>query len=132
MQLPTAQPGDDKVLYRDLSYRIVGCAQRVHTALGPGFPERVYQRALSLELAKQKIPFEIERQCEVFYDGVCCGDFRVDFLIEGCVILELKAAECLGDEHVAQALAYLKATGLRLAILLNFGAKSLEHRRIVL
>jgi GxxExxY protein len=132
MDMAADQAGKDKVLYRELSYGIVGCAQRVHAALGPGFPEKVHQRALTLEMAKAGLCFQAENPFEVMYDGVNCGDFRADFVVDGCVILELKAVECLVDEHIAQAVAYLKATGLRLAILINFGARKLETRRVVL
>ena len=123
---------DDRVYHRKLSFEVVGCAQKVHRELGPGFPESVYQRALSHELAKAKIPFESERSTEVFYDRVLCGQFRMDMVVGEAIILELKALERLTDEHVAQALSYLKATGLRLAILVNFGTKSLETKRVVL
>ncbi len=121
-----------EIRHKDLSYRIVGCAQKVHRNLGPGFPEAVYQRALCHELAKAKIPFQCEKPVEVFYDGVLCGQFRIDILADEKVILELKAIDALNGEHIAQALSYLKATGLDLAILLNFGRKSLETKRLVI
>ena len=122
----------DRVYFRKLSYDVVGCAQRVHSALGPGFPEEVYHRALCHELVKAKIPFESEKTVEVTYDGIVCGKFRMDIVIENKIILELKAIECLSDVHLAQALSYLKATGFKLAILFNFGQKSLETQRVVL
>ena len=122
----------DKLYHRQLSFAVVGCAQRVHRALGPGFPEGVYQRALCHELAKSNIPFESEKATEVFYDGVLCGQYRIDILVDGKIVLELKALERLSDDHLAQALSYLKATGLHLAILMNFGRKSLEAKRVVL
>jgi len=124
-------PGDE-VLFRKLSFDVVGCAQRVHAVLGPGFPERVYQKALCHELCKARIPFQGEQLVQVFYDGVLCGDFRMDLVVADSIVLELKALDRLTDEHVAQALSYLKATGLRLAMLLNFGTRSLEVRRVVL
>jgi len=124
--------GNDKVFFRKLSFDVVGCAQRVHGALGPGFPEEVYHRALCHELVKAKIPFESEKTVEVTYDGIVCGKFRMDIVIEGKIILELKAIECLLDVHLAQALSYLKATGFKLTILINFEQKSLETQRVVL
>ncbi|HUT56681.1 MAG TPA: GxxExxY protein [Phycisphaerae bacterium] len=123
---------EDKLLHRKLSFDVVGCAQRVHSELGPGFPESVYHRALCVELAAARIPFETEKSVQVFYRKALCGEFRCDIVVDGCVVLELKAIDRLSDEHIAQALSYLKATGLRLAILINFGTGSLETRRVVL
>ena len=122
----------DTVYFRKLSYDIVGCAQRVHTALGPGFPEQVYHRAMCHELAKARTPFVSEKGVEVSYDGIVCGEFRMDIVVEDKIVLELKALDRLADVHLAQALSYLKATGLKLAILFNFGQKSLETKRVVL
>ena len=123
---------ETQVHYRQLSFDVVECAQKVHRVLGPGFPESVYQKALSFELAKAKIPFEGQKAVEVFYEAILCGEFRMDIVVDERIVLELKALERLTDEHVAQALSYLKATGIKLAILLNFGAKSLETKRVVL
>ena len=107
------------ILHKQLSYHVVGCAQRVHAALGPGFPEAVYHKALCCELMKAEIPFESEKQSEVFYAGVLCGQFRMDIVVDDRIILELKA------------LSYLKATGLKLAILINFGTQRLETQRVL-
>jgi GxxExxY protein len=122
----------DRVYFRKLSYDAVGCAQRVHAALGPGFPEQVYHRAMCHELAKARIPFVSEKAVEVSYDGIVCGEFRMDLVVEDKIVLELKALEHLTDVHLAQALSYLKATALKLAMLINFGQKSLETKRVVL
>ncbi len=78
------------------------------------------------------IPCESEKDVEAFYRGILCGQFRVDLLVDGSIVLELKALSALNDDHLAQAISYLKATGLRLAILINFGCKALETRRVVL
>jgi GxxExxY protein len=121
-----------EVYFRELSFEIVGCAQRVHAALGPGFPESVYQRALCVELMQTKIPFQSEEKCEVFYRDCLCGEFRCDIVVKDSVVLELKALERLTDDHLAQALSYLKATGKKLAILINFGKASLQVQRVVL
>jgi GxxExxY protein len=119
------------ILYKDLSYRVIGCAQRVHSTLGPGFPEQVYHRALCLELAKEKIPFSSEVEMDVAYEGVPCGQFRADIVVDEKIILELKAIEIMVAKHVAQVLAYLKASGLSLGILMNFSDARLQTKRIV-
>ena len=122
----------DRLVHEDLTYLIIGCAQTVHRVLGPGFPENVYRRALSHEMVKAKIPFESEKAVEVFYDGALCGQFRPDAVVDGKVVVELKALHALNDQHLAQAMSYLKATGLKVALLANFGRKSLEVKRVVL
>ena len=121
-----------RILHKELSYRIVGCAQKVHRTLGPGFPESVYHKAMCYELMDAGLAFESEKSAEVFYGGSLCGEFRMDILVDNTIVLELKALAKLTDEHIAQALSYLKATALRLAILINFGAVSLETKRIAL
>jgi len=115
-----------------LSYEVVGCAQRVHAALGPGFPENVYQRALCHELAKARIPFESQARFEVAYDGAVCGEFRADVFVEERIILELQAVEAICQQHEAQTLAYLKASGASVAILMNFGEVSLRTKRFAM
>lgn len=120
-----------ELIYKELSYELVGCAQRVHSALGPGFPEAVYHRAMCKELSSRKIPFQSQAEFEVFYQDNLCGRFKVDIDVHEQVVLELKAAEALTDEHRAQTLAYLKASRRRLAILMNFGRTRLVAERIV-
>ena len=130
-----AKRGDgrqSKILHKELSYRIIGCAQKVHRTLGPGFPEGVYHKALCYELMAAGVGFESEKAVKVFYDGKLCGEFRMELLVNNMIVVELKALAGLADEHMAQALSYLKATGLRLAILINFGTVSLETRRVAL
>lgn len=119
------------IFYKDLSYAVVGCAMRVHSALGPGFPEAVYQKALAKELADQKIVFRSQAEFEVFYQESLCGKFKADFLVDELIIVEIKAVESLTDEHRAQTLAYLKATNLKLGILVSFGQKRMVSERIV-
>jgi GxxExxY protein len=119
-------------LHSDLTYRIIGCAQTVHSVLGPGFPEGVYHKALSHEIPKARIPVENQKEVDVFYDGVLCGEYRLDLLVDGKVVVELKAVDSLIDSHLAQMISYLKATGLEVGLLLNFGTKSLQVRRVVL
>ena len=117
---------------KDLSYQVVGCAMRVHAMLGPGFPESIYHRALVRELLENKIPFHSEKVAEVYYKDTLCGEFRMDIVVADSIVLELKALDAINTVHMAQALSYLKATGLRLAIIINFGTKSLETKRVVL
>jgi GxxExxY protein len=123
---------EDRIFHKKLSFDLVGYAQKVHRALGPGFPEGVYHRALYYELTNAGIPFVSEKAVTVFYEGKPCGEFRADLVAAEKVVLELKALDRLNEAHVAQAISYLKATGMKLAILMNFGAKSLETQRVVL
>lgn len=120
-----------KILYKELSYAIVGAAMEVHRILGPGFLEAVYQAALAHELTLRNIHFEQFKHLPVTYKGVLVGDYVADFVIEGKIILEIKAVSALHPRHEAQAINYLTATGFRLAILLNFGADSLQYKRMV-
>ena len=118
--------------HEETSFAVIGAAQKVHGTLGPGFPEAVYHKAMRLELAKSKIPFESEKAYEVAYEGVTCGEFRADIVVNGAVVAELKALSALNGDHLAQVLAYLKASGLDVGLLLNFGRQSLEVKRVVL
>jgi GxxExxY protein len=102
----------------------------VHRKLGPGFLEVVYRRALLIELRKACLITETEKEFRVFYDGQEVGLHRLDLLVEGQVIIELKTVEHLGKEHYAQVRAYLKATGLRKALLVNFSKERSDFRRI--
>jgi GxxExxY protein len=120
-----------EILYKVLSYKIVGAAMEVHRVLGPGFLEAVYEAALALELEAQGIPFERQRRLVVQYKGQVIGDYIADIVVEDKIILELKAVSALTEAHRAQALHYLAATGFRLALLLNFGETSLHFDRIV-
>jgi GxxExxY protein len=120
------------LLYKELSYRIVGAAQEVHKLLGSGFLESVYEHALAQEFRLRQIPFERQVPLSVMYKDICVGEFRADFVIDGKIILEIKSAASLVPAHGAQALHYLAATGFRLALLINFGARSLQFRRIIL
>ena len=103
----------------------------VHRVLGPGFLEAVYQKALVSELSLQGIRFEEFKQLPVYYKEKLVGNYEADIVVEDQIILELKSISALNDRHKAQAIHYLTATGLRLAILLNFGAPSLQHKRVV-
>ncbi len=103
----------------------------VHRLLGPGFLESVYQTSLAHELELQGIPFEKQRRLTVKYKDIVVGDYIPDFVIDEKIIVEIKAVSKLNSSHQAQALNYLAATGYKLAILLNFGATSLQQRRVV-
>ena len=119
------------LLFEELTYAINGAAMEVHGILGPGFLEAVYQAALEQELTLRGIPFQAQTRLDVSYKGQRIGEYIADLVVDHKVILELKAVSKLTPAHEAQAHHYLAATGLRLAILLNFGASSLERKRIV-
>ena len=121
-----------EIIHKELSYKIVGFAMQVHTELGYGFLEKVYENALMILLCENGIKAEQQYPIKVYFHGQIVGDFFADILVEDCIILELKAKENLAKAHQAQTINYLKATNLKLAILLNFGKSSLERERIVL
>ena len=122
------------IIYKEESYKIVGVAFNVYNKLGHGFLEAVYQEALELEFQKQGIPYEREKELEIFYDGVKLKQtYKADFVCFGKIIVELKAVSCLDDSHRAQVYNYLHATGFKLGQLLNFGSSDeLEKERIVI
>ena len=119
----------DKILYKDLSYKIVGLAMKVHSKLGYGFLEKVYENAMMVLLRREGIHAKQQAPITVYFDGEVVGDYYADILVEDNIILELKAIERITDAHRAQTLNYLKATGLHLAILLNFGKERLKYER---
>jgi GxxExxY protein len=123
---------EDKIIYKDLSYKIVGLAIQVRKELGFGFLEKVYENALMVLLEENGIKAEQQVPIKVNFHGRIIGDYIADILVENSIILELKAQDKIIDIHKAQTLNYLRATGLRLAILLNFGKDRLEHERLVL
>ena len=111
---------------RELTYRVIGAAMRVHSHFGPGFLEEVYQNALAGELGKQGLAFAAEVPLSVEYEGVCIGRYQADIIVENRLVLELKAVEALNRKHEAQLVHYLTATGIDDGLLLNFGASSLQ------
>ncbi len=119
------------LLYKEDTYAIIGTAMEVHSVLGPGYLEAVYQGALAHELQLRGIPCEQFRRLPVTYKGVRVGDYVADIVVEDKIILEIKAVPQLLPRHRAQALNYLTTTGYRLALLLNFGAESLQRERVV-
>ena len=112
-----------------LTYGVIGAAQKVHRTLGPGFKESTYHKALSKELMIKEIAFTSQPEYQVFYEDMLCGTYQPDLLVSDTVLLELKAVSAITPEHKAQTISYLKASGLRVALLINFGARSLEYRR---
>ena len=121
----------EKIIYKDLSYKVTGLAMEVHSKLGYGFLEKVYENAMMVLLRREGIHAKQQAPITVYFDGEVVGDYYADLLVEDKIILELKAIEKITDAHRAQTLNYLKATGLHLAILLNFGKEKLKYERLV-
>ncbi|MEO7487439.1 MAG: GxxExxY protein [Ferruginibacter sp.] len=114
----------------ELTYKINGCAMKVHNTLGNGFQEVIYQRCLAIELRKAGLGFEREKEQVIFYDGEEVGTRRADFIVEGKVVVELKALINLEDVHLAQAKNYVVAYDFEIGLLINFGAVSLQFKKI--
>lgn len=119
--------------YENETYKVIGAAMKVHRVLGAGFLENVYQDALEIEFLKQKIPYSREVQIPIFYNKIKLNSsYRADFLCYNSIIVELKALKNLTNIESAQVINYLKATGLKTGLLLNFGEKSLIYKRLAL
>ena len=116
--------------HEDLTGKIIGCAMKVHSSLGNGFQELIYQRALAIELVEAGLNFTREHEMQILYKGKTVGERRVDFLVEERIMVEIKAVINLEDVHLAQAMNYLEAYELEIGLLLNFGAKSLQYKRV--
>lgn len=133
-QPPSNQPPDNIVKAQyplsELTGKIIGCAMEVHSILGNGFQEVIYQRALAREMTYQNVSFSREHEMPIFYKGEQIGTRRVDFFVEQLVMVELKAVIELQPVHLAQAINYLEAYGLDIGLLINFGARSLEFKRV--
>ena len=121
---------NEKYKHSDVTGKIIGCAIKVHSTLGNGFQEVIYQRCLAIEMEKQGLNFARELEMAIHYEGIEVGTRRVDFLVEDKIMLELKALSRLEDVHLAQALNYLEAYKLETGLLVNFGARSLEFKRV--
>jgi GxxExxY protein len=119
------------LLLEDLTFQILSAAFEVHNTLGRGFLENVYQKALLQELRFRAISAESEKRISVSYKETVVGDYNVDILVNNEVIVELKAVEFLSRSHEAQVLNYLKATGLKIGLLINFGGDRVEHKRFI-
>ncbi|MCC6328389.1 MAG: GxxExxY protein [Acidobacteria bacterium] len=116
----------------EVTEKIIGCAFKVSNTLGCGFLEKVYENALAYELRKLDFHVAQQQRVDVFYDDVRVGYYDADIVVEGCVIIEVKAVRSLDEAHKAQCLNYLKATGIRLGLLLNFGSPRVEIKRLAL
>ncbi len=120
-----------EILYKDLSFKVVGLAMQVHNTLGFGFLEKIYENSLMVLLKREGIKAKQQAPITVYFEGENVGEYFADILIEDKIILELKSADNIVNAHRAQTLNYLKATGLNLAIILNFGKERLEYERLV-
>lgn len=117
--------------YSEITGKVIGACMEVHKILGNGFQEVIYQRALAKELESIDISFQRELEMPIHYKGHSIGSRRVDFLIQEVVSVELKAVTKLEDVHMAQAINYLEAYDLEVGLLINFGSKSLEFKRLI-
>ena len=117
--------------FEDLSKKIIGAAIKVHKELGPGFLESIYEEALKVEFSEHRFQYDSQKEIEIRYQGVPVGLHRLDLVVENKIILELKAVKELSDSHFAQLRSYLKATGLKIGLLLNFSKPTLEVKRVV-
>ncbi len=116
--------------HKELTEKIIGCAFKVHNALGNGFQEVIYQRSLAIEMHKQGLVFAREMDMPVYYDGIEVGMRRVDFFVENAIMVELKAIINLDEVHLTQAMNYLEAYKMDVGLLINFGARSLQFKRV--
>lgn len=120
-----------RLLHRETTRKIIGAAFEVYQKLGYGFLERVYQRALQVELVRNGATAEIEKRIQVLYKDVVVGDYDADLIVDACVVVEIKTAANYDKRDEAQLLNELKATGIKVGLLLNFGRTSLTHKRLV-
>ena len=114
----------------DITYKINGCAMKVHNKMGNGFQEFIYQRCLEIEFTKAKLNFGREIEQDIYYDGTIVGTRRADFIVKDCVIVELKAVIRLEDVHLAQAKNYVVMYNFPIGLLINFGSTSLEFKKV--
>ena len=121
----------EQFAHSELTGKIIGCAMEVHRQLGVGFMENVYQRALRIELLRLGLEFDYEHDMLILYKGEVVGKRRVDFFVENTVMVEIKAITKLEDVHLAQAINYLEASNSEIGLLLNFGGKSLDFKRVI-
>lgn len=118
------------MIYDQITHKIIGCAMKVHTTLGNGFQEVIYQRALAIEMTKQGLGFKREMEMIIYYEGEDIGTRRVDFFVEDKIMVELKALIELNGTNLNQCRNYLEAYDLPVGLLINFGSKSLQYKRI--
>ena len=115
--------------HTDITQKVIGCAMQVHNELGNGFQEVIYQRALAVEMREAGLDFAREQEIQITYKGLDVGTRRADFIVEGVVLVELKALTLLEEVHTAQAINYLEAYGIEVGLLINFGSKRLQFKR---
>ena len=127
---PTPRLLGRSLLHSDETDRIIAAGIEVHKALGPGFLESIYEEALALELEARKIPFERQKSVRVRYRGASVGLYRLDFAVNSKVVVEVKAVSAIDEVHLAVTLAYMKATGLPVGLILNFCEPTLRVRRV--
>jgi GxxExxY protein len=121
----------EQLKHDEITRKIIGCAMRVHSKLGNGFQEVIYQRSLELEMALEGVSFEREKEMMIYYREVEVGTRRVDFFVENLIMVELKAIIELEDVHLSQGINYLEAYNVEIGLLLNFGSKSLTVKRLL-
>ena len=121
----------DEYKYSDITEKIIGCGLKIHQRMRNGYPELIYHRCMVIEFRKERLAFLTEVELPIFYDEIEVGKRRVDFLVEDKVIVEIKALSELTDAHLAQALNYLEVMNLEIGLLMNFGSKSLEVKRLI-
>ena len=122
---------DNNLLHSDLTERIIGCAYSVYSSLGSGFLEKVYENALAIKLRKTGLKLEQQSPLKIYFEDELVGEYFADLLVDGKIILELKAVTELSKIHEVQLVNYLKATGIRVGLLINFGEKIKIIRRVV-
>ncbi len=125
---PGASPTAPAAIRDELTYKIIGCAMKVHKTMGPGFQEVIYQRCLAIEFNRSNLAFAREQEQTLYYEGIEVGSRRADFVVESKVVVELKAVVTLEDVHLAQAKNYTVAYDFPLGLLLNFGSRSLQYK----
>jgi GxxExxY protein len=125
------KPRNGNTQFDELSNRIIGSAIKVHKTLGPGFLESIYEAALVVQLRNDGMSVETQKEVVIEYEGIQVGLHRLDLVVEGKIIVELKAAKAFEEVNVAQLLSYLKSTGLKIGLLLNFGRPTLGIKRLL-
>ena len=133
LEWPHKEPGGKDILYKEESFKIIGCCMEVHQELGKGHNEVIYKDSLCIEFGRNDIGLEREKEYEVFYKGIVLPHkYFADFVVMDKILLEVKAIDCLTDAHVKQTLNYLAVSRLKLGLLVNFGESSLVFKRVIL
>lgn len=123
---------NNNILFKDLSYKIIGIAFKIHRLLGPGLPEHCHEHALSIELFNLNIPTTFQQHHELFYNNDYVGHFFTDIIVDNKIILELKSDNSITSSHISQLITYLKATRLKVGYVVNFGSLHLQFKRVIL